>query len=57
MVADLRRFTERLGSRGYPELGLAMAVFPDEFHATVPARVLTRALRHFFADEEPARPR
>lgn len=48
MVEDLRRFAERLASRGYPGLDLEVAVFPDEFHATVPATVLTRGLRHFF---------
>jgi hypothetical protein len=28
-----------------------VTVFPDEFHATVPATVLTRGLRHFFSRE------
>jgi pimeloyl-ACP methyl ester carboxylesterase len=49
MVEDLRRFTERLRGRGYPHLDLELAVFPGEFHATVPATVLTRGLRHFFS--------
>jgi predicted alpha/beta superfamily hydrolase len=49
MVDDLRRFAERLGSRQHPGLDLELAVFPGEFHATVPATVLTRGLRHFFA--------
>jgi uncharacterized protein len=55
MVGDLRRFAERLGSRGYPGLDLELVVVPDEYHATVPAAVLTRALRHFFAHEPPRR--
>lgn len=54
MVADLRRFTERLGTRSYAGLDLELAVFPDEFHATVPATVLTRGLRHFFAPAAPS---
>jgi predicted alpha/beta superfamily hydrolase len=50
MVDDLLRFTERLGARGYPGLAMEVAVLPDEFHATVPATVLTRGLRRFFAE-------
>lgn len=53
MVEDLRRFADRLGGRGYPGLDLQVAVVPDEYHATVPAAVLTRGLRHFFAQEPP----
>lgn len=55
MVGDLRRFAGQLGGRGYPGLDLELVVVPDEYHATVPAAVLTRALRHFFAHEPPRR--
>ncbi len=48
MVDDLRRFTDALSSRRYPHLDMGIAVYPDEFHATVPATVLTHGLRHFF---------
>jgi len=48
MVADLERFVTQLRERHYPSLDLTCAVFPDEFHATVPGVVLTRGLRHFF---------
>ena len=48
MVDDLVRFADRLRARRYPNLELHVAVFPDEFHATVPATVLTRGLRQFF---------
>src|SRR5262249_43929363 len=47
MVADALRFTEALRGRNYPSLDLASRVFPDEFHATVPAFVLSHGLRHF----------
>ncbi len=47
MVADLRRFVSQLASRGYPSLDLTSVELPDEFHATVPGVVLSRALRHF----------
>lgn len=53
MVADLRRFADRLRGRGYPGLEMELVVVPDEYHATVPAAVLTRGLRHFFASEPP----
>jgi predicted alpha/beta superfamily hydrolase len=49
MVDDLLRFTDSLRSRGYPNLDLEVAVYPDEFHATVPAMVLSHGLRHFFS--------
>ena len=45
MVDDLVRFGDRLRARRYPNLRLDVAVFPDEFHATVPATVLSRGLR------------
>jgi ferri-bacillibactin esterase len=48
MVDDLVRFADRLGARRYPNLELELAVFPDEFHATVPAAVLSHGLRHLF---------
>lgn len=57
MVQDLCRFTERLEARAYPGLDLGVAVFADEFHATVPATVLTRGLRHFFSADAPNRQR
>lgn len=53
MVEDLRRFVDRLDSRDYPGLDLQFVVVPDEYHATVPAAVLTRGLRHFFASVTP----
>jgi predicted alpha/beta superfamily hydrolase len=49
MVDDLLRFTESLRSRRYPNLDMEVAVFPNEFHATVPATVISRGLRHFFS--------
>jgi len=49
MVDDLVRFTDRLRSRRYPNLEMEVAVYPDEFHATVAATVLSRGLRHFFS--------
>jgi predicted alpha/beta superfamily hydrolase len=48
MVADMRRFAERLERRRYPSLRVASAVFPDEFHVTVPLLTLSRALRTLF---------
>jgi len=49
MVDDLVRFADILRSRRYPNLKLDVAVFPDEFHATVPGTVLSRGLRQFFS--------
>jgi hypothetical protein len=49
MVDDLRRFTDSLLSRRYANFDMTIAVYPDEFHATVPAIVLTHGLRHFFS--------
>ncbi|HEY7947997.1 MAG TPA: alpha/beta hydrolase-fold protein, partial [Acidimicrobiales bacterium] len=49
MVHDLLRFTESLRSRRYPNLEMEVAVYPDEFHATVPATVLSRGLRSLFS--------
>ena len=48
MVDDMRRFTAQLASRKYPTLDLQTAEIADEFHATVPGIVLSRALRHFW---------
>ena len=48
MVDDMRRFTDQLASRNYPTLDLQTAEIADEFHATVPGIVLSRALRHFW---------
>jgi predicted alpha/beta superfamily hydrolase len=48
MVDDMVRFAVALRSRDYPSLDLTTAVYPDEFHVTVPAVVLTRGVRHFF---------
>jgi predicted alpha/beta superfamily hydrolase len=45
MVDDLIRFTDALRGRGYPSLELSVTVYPDEFHATVAASVLTHGLR------------
>jgi predicted alpha/beta superfamily hydrolase len=47
MVADVLRFTEALRGRNYSSLDVTCRVFPDEFHATVPAVVLSHGLRHF----------
>lgn len=55
MVGDLRRFVAALSSRNHPGLDLELVVVPDEYHATVPAAVLTRGLRRFFASEPPRR--
>ena len=49
MVDDLLRFTESLRSRRYTNFDMEVAVYPDEFHATVPGTVLSRGLRHFFS--------
>jgi predicted alpha/beta superfamily hydrolase len=49
MVDDLLRFTNALRSRCYPSLDMEVAVYPDEFHATVPASVLSHGLRRFFS--------
>lgn len=46
MVADLRRFVAQIDERGYGGLSMRSVEIPDEFHATVPAVVLSRALRY-----------
>lgn len=48
MVDDMRRFVGQLRRR--PELDLHSIELEDEFHATAPGVVLSRALRRFFAD-------
>jgi predicted alpha/beta superfamily hydrolase len=53
MVDDMRRFTAQLASRSYPTLDLQTAEIADEFHATVPGAVLSKALRHFW-NQHPA---
>ena len=49
MVDDLLRFTDCLRSRRYPNFDMEVAVYPDEFHATVPGTVLSHSLRRFFS--------
>jgi hypothetical protein len=53
MVDDMRRFTAQLASRSYPTLDLQTAEIADEFHATVPGTVLSKALRHFWNQHAP----
>jgi predicted alpha/beta superfamily hydrolase len=48
MVDLMQRMVSSLESRNYPSLELASAVFPDEFHITVPMLNLTRSLRYLF---------
>jgi uncharacterized protein len=48
MVADTQRMVTRLEQRGYPNLHISSAVFPDEFHVSVPQLTLSRALRVLF---------
>ena len=48
MVDDMHRLVNRLQGRHYPSLTIASAVFPDEFHVTVPQLNLSRALRFLF---------
>lgn len=48
MVDDMHRFMSQLASRNYPTLDIESAEVADEFHATVPGIVLSRALRHFW---------
>ncbi len=52
MVADMHRFVRRLASRNDPTLTIASAEIADEFHATVPGTVLSRALRSFTSTAE-----
>jgi uncharacterized protein len=48
MVDDLARFAHAIRGRNYPSLELEAGVYPDEFHVTVPATVMSRGLRHIF---------
>ena len=48
MVEQAQGLAKRLMSRSYPILNIASAVFPDEFHITVPQLNLSRALRFLF---------
>lgn len=50
MVEDLRRFVDQLRSRNHPDLDVHSITLEDEFHATVPGIVLSRALRWFYRD-------
>lgn len=49
MVDDLLRFTEQLRARRLHRLDVTVEVYPDEYHATVPALVLAHGLRRFFS--------
>jgi hypothetical protein len=49
MVDDLLRFTEQLQGRRLPRIDVAVEVYRDEYHATVPALVLAHGLRRFFS--------
>lgn len=49
MVDDMRRFAAQLARRSYPSLHLRTVEIADEYHATVPGVVLSRALRHFWS--------
>lgn len=48
MVDDMRRFIAQLASRNDPTLNVRAIEAADEFHATVPGIVLSRALRSFY---------
>jgi hypothetical protein len=48
-VDDLLRFTEQLRARRLPRLDVAVEVYPDEYHATVPALLLAHGLRRIFS--------
>lgn len=52
MVADTWRFVDLLGARRDAGLDLAAIEVSDEFHATVPGVVLSRALRWFFGSQD-----
>lgn len=55
MVADLEAFAAALTGRGYPSLEWHHEVIPHEVHMTANIAILSRGLRHFFADRDPAR--
>jgi hypothetical protein len=46
---DLLRFTARLRARRLPRLDIALEVYPNEYHATVPALILAHGPRRFFS--------
>jgi predicted alpha/beta superfamily hydrolase len=48
MVEEMERMAGVLRSRSYPGLRLDTAVFPDEFHISVPTLTLSRGLRTLF---------
>jgi predicted alpha/beta superfamily hydrolase len=48
MVEDMMRFADAIRGCNYPGLRLDAMVFPDEYHATVPATVMGRGLRRIF---------
>lgn len=50
MVDDMRRFVERLDARRHHGLDVHSVELANEFHATVPGIVLSRALRHLYDD-------
>ena len=52
MVDDLRRFVAQLAARDDPTLRISSVEIADEFHATVPGVVLSRALRSFSSTTE-----
>ena len=52
MVDDMGRFVAQLASRNDTTLQIASAEIADEYHATVPGAVLSRALREFHAAPE-----
>jgi len=52
MVDEMRRFVARLASRNDATLQIASVEVVDEFHATVPGIVLSRALRQFHPPAE-----
>jgi predicted alpha/beta superfamily hydrolase len=50
MVADLDRFVDAITGRGYPTLKWTNEILPGEYHVTVGPVLLSRGLRHFFAE-------
>ena len=52
MVDDMRRFVAQLASRNDATLQISSVEVADEFQATVPGIVLSRALRHFYPPAE-----
>ena len=56
IVADMRRFEQRLKSRRYPGLRISSQVIADEDHLSVNPVSLTRALKWAFAPTAPLSP-